>query len=73
MPRGVVADRGAALASVRHSLAALRCAATLLVVGASTERDRGLGTAMLQELATAERALRRATGPPDIGAGNALN
>ena len=70
MPRGEVAERGAAVAALRHSLAALRCAATLLVVGAGSDRDRGLGTAILQELNAAERALNRAVKPADPGPGS---
>lgn len=56
----------AALSVLRSSLTAVRCAATLLVTGAATERDRGLGVAMLNAIGTAEDAVRRLNGtsPP---------
>ncbi len=62
MPTGPDAKRAAAAAQLANSLNAVRCAATLLVVGARSERDRGLGTAMLREIREAERAARAALG-----------
>lgn len=62
MPSGPEARRAAAAAQLAHSLRAVRCAATLLVVGAQSERDRGLATAMLREIKAAERAAGAAFG-----------
>jgi hypothetical protein len=59
MPRGDSAQRGAATASLRDSLCAIRCASMLLVLGAMADRDRALGVAMLRELKSAEEALNR--------------
>ena len=48
----------AAVDCLWSSLRAVQSAASLLVLGAATERDRGLGVAILRELQSAERSLR---------------
>jgi len=55
----VDASGDAAAARLSAALSAVRCAATLLVVGAANERDRGVGVAILSAVRTAREAASR--------------
>jgi hypothetical protein len=54
----------AALNALKYALSAVRCAATLLATGATMERDRGLGLAILKAVNAAETAVRRIAASP---------